>query len=119
MVVAANHPCLPTLLTGGAPVGLALEKYAAHKTAQLEAWMDLISYFYDGRIFDLYELGKEMQTRHSWLPFGIFERFMSSNMAGIASGFTTASPFSRGVLWAMDRCLAMGTKIPVSKHAIA
>jgi hypothetical protein len=81
--------------------------------------MDLISYFYDGRIFELHELGMEMQARHTNLPFGFLERFMSANMAGMASGFTTASPFSRSVLRWMDRFVVGAERTPSLKYAIA
>ena len=119
MVAVESAVVLDELLAGGEPLAVALPNYSDYMTAQLEAWMELISYFYDGRIFDLHELGREMQSRHSFLPFGILERFMSSNMAGMASGFTTASPFSRGVLRYMDRFVVGAERVPSPKYAIA
>jgi hypothetical protein len=87
-------------------------------TTQLTAWMDLISYFYDGRIFDLHDAGREMQEKHSHFPFGLLERFMSANMAGMASGFTTASPFSQGLLRYMDRFVIGEERVPSLKYAV-
>ena len=118
MVAAESAAMLDEMVSQGGTLDSALQKYACQMTAKLESWMDLISYFYDGRIFDLHEMGKEMQARHTLLPFGFVERFMSTNMAGMASGFTTASPISRGVLRYMDK-FVVGPRTSSPRYAIA
>ena len=71
----------------------------------LRAWMELIAYFYSGRIFEMHQTGKEMQNRYPRLPLHILEKIMNATMAGMASGFTTESPFPRNVLRSVDRFL--------------
>ena len=85
------------------PIGRALERYSHRVTTELRSWMDLISHFYNGRIFELHDAGTQFQRQYEYLPLGFMETFMSRNMAGMASGFTTSSAFSRGVLKGMDR----------------
>jgi flavin-dependent dehydrogenase len=99
------------------PIREALERYSKRVTDELSSWMDLISYFYNGRIFELHDAGKAFQNQYHYLPLGFMESFMSKNMAGMASGFTTSSPFSRGVLKNMDRWV-LGGSATDQKYAI-
>ena len=99
------------------PIREALERYSKRVTDELSSWMDLISYFYNGRIFELHDAGKAFQSQYHYLPLGFMESFMSKNMAGMASGFTTSSPFSRGVLKNMDRWV-LGGSATDQKYAI-
>jgi flavin-dependent dehydrogenase len=85
------------------PLAGALESYAGRVTALLTAWMDFISYFYDGRIFYMHETGMRLRERHPCLPTGIPEALVRRNLASMASGFSTGSPFSVGVLRGFER----------------
>ena len=58
-----------------------------------------------------------MQASYPHLPLGFMESFMSANIAGMASGFTTSSPWSRGVLSYANRHI-LGKDQPVSPYAI-
>jgi hypothetical protein len=84
---------------------------------ELRAWIELIEFFYNGRIFELRDCGRECLKRFPFLPLEFVESFMSRNMAGMASGFTTRSPFSRGVLRHADR-FVLGKSAGISPHAI-
>jgi flavin-dependent dehydrogenase len=95
----------------------ALQKYSERISQVLRAWMELIEFFYNGRIFDLRDCGRESLKQWPFLPLEFVENFMSRNMAGMASGFTTASPFSRGVLHFADRYV-LGKSPSLSPHAI-
>ena len=85
------------------PMDQALASYAAKLTGLLEAWMHFIAYFYDGRIFLMHENATDFQSRHRYLPTGIFEQFVRGHLASMASGFTTDSPYSLGVLRGFER----------------
>lgn len=85
------------------PITKALASYSEDFRRELKAWMDFIAYFYDGRIFHLHEFGAASRKQWKHLPVGIIEKFMSSTLAAMASGFTTASPFSRGILKNFER----------------
>ncbi len=100
------------------PLGAALEAYSTEMKGILSAWRDLIDYFYDGRIFELHDRGREFQMKLPFLPLGFIETFMSANMSGMASGFTTADPWSRGVLKYAERFVLGTTPFP-SRYAIA
>jgi flavin-dependent dehydrogenase len=102
MMVAMDSALQLCLELNRFPIKKALERYSQRVSHELRSWMDLISYFYNGRIFELHDAGKEFQKQYHYLPLGFMESFMSKNMAGMASGFTTSSPFSRGVLKNMD-----------------
>jgi flavin-dependent dehydrogenase len=95
----------------------ALQRYSRRMSHELRAWMELIEFFYNGRIFELRDCGRECLKRFPFLPLEFVEGFMSRNMAGMASGFTTGSPFSRGVLRHADR-FVLGKSAGISPHAI-
>ena len=101
-----------------APTKANLEVYAAKMSENLQAWRNLIDYFYDGRIFDLHDQGRDFQAKLPFLPLGFIETFMSRNMSGMASGFTTSSPWSWGVLKNAER-FVLGSVITPSRYAIA
>ncbi|MEI8283564.1 MAG: NAD(P)/FAD-dependent oxidoreductase [bacterium] len=100
------------------PLEEALQVYSTKMTESLNARRDLIDYFYDGRIFELQDRGREFQTKLPFLPLGFIETFMSANMSGMASGFTTAEPWSRGVLKYVER-FVLGDSPFLSRYAIA
>jgi flavin-dependent dehydrogenase len=100
------------------PMAEALQVYSTKMTECLNAWRDLIDYFYDGRIFELHDRGREFQTKLPFLPLGFIETFMSANMSGMASGFTTAESWSRGVLKYAER-FVLGDLPFRSRYAIA
>ena len=99
------------------PMDQALASYATKITGLLEAWMEFIAYFYDGRIFSMYENATDFQSRHRHLPTGIFEQFVRGHLASMASGFSTDSPYSRGVLRGFER-FAKGGAVPARRLAI-
>ena len=100
------------------PLAEALRVYSTRMKESLNAWRELIDYFYDGRIFELHDRGREFQTKLPFLPLGFIETFMSANMSGMASGFTTAAPWSRGVLKYAER-FVLGDSPFLSRYAIA
>lgn len=100
------------------PLKDALQVYSTKMKESLNAWRDLIDYFYDGRIFELHDRGSEFQTKFPFLPLGFIETFMNTNMSGMASGFTTAEPWSRGVLKYAER-FVLGNTPYRSRYAIA
>ncbi len=84
------------------PMGQALEVYAKRITGLLKAWMEFIAYFYNGRIFSMHEKATDFQIRHRYLPTGLVEHFVRGHLASMASGFTTDSSYSCGVLKGFD-----------------
>jgi len=96
----------------------SLAGYSSKMHENLKAWRELIDYFYDGRIFELHDRGREFESKYPHLPLGFIEKFMNRNMSGMASGFTTSSPWSWGVLKNAER-FVLGTGYPPSPYAVA
>ncbi len=105
MVALQSATLLAEELAGAGSRRDQLDRYSTKMTRMLRAWMELIAYFYSGRIFEMHQTGKEMQNRYPRLPLHILEKIMNATMAGMASGFTTESPFPRNVLRSVDRFL--------------
>ena len=78
-------------------------KYARQMNDWLRAWQELIGYFYDGRIFAMYHTGLALGKKYP----GAISRFMQShmerNIACMASGASTLSRYSRGLVQLMSR----------------
>ena len=81
----------------------ALTPYAARFTAQLDAWTDLIAYFYDGRMAALFRAGRE------WMGAGpsawkrVAQNHIERQIAIQASGVNVLAVYSRRFLRAMGR----------------
>lgn len=118
MMLALESASLLDQELAARPLAEALAQYAMRISENLKAWMELIEYFYDGRIFQLRDIGRAMQVKYPYLPLGFMESFMSSNMASMASGFTTASPWNRGVLRYADQYI-LGSDQEASHYAIS
>lgn len=95
-----------------------LEVYSSKMLEHLRSWRGLIEYFYNGRIFELHDRGRDFQSKLPCLPLAFIERFMSSNMSGMASGFTTSSSWSWCVLKNAERYV-LGNADSRSRYAIA
>lgn len=117
MMVATESASILVQALKRKPLAQALEQYSQGMTCMLQAWMDLIAYFYNGRIFRLNDIGRALQERYRPLPLGFIETFMSGILSSMASGFTTGSRFSQGVLKSVDRRI-VGPVLPQEEYAI-
>lgn len=105
-------------LSRPSPLTASLRRYEIKTANLLTAWMQLIDYFYSGRIFELHQVGKAMQERYPRLPFHFLESLMSSNIASMASGFCTSSVFRQKILSSADHFL-IGTQTSSRPYAVA
>ncbi|MEO7932095.1 MAG: NAD(P)/FAD-dependent oxidoreductase [Chthoniobacterales bacterium] len=80
-----------------------LPKYSAQIHQLLEAWIDLISYYYDGRMFAMYHTGQDIIRKYDSPITRLFNRHLESNIACMASGGTTASRYGRSLIQFMAR----------------
>jgi flavin-dependent dehydrogenase len=83
---------------GDAELARALDSYAAHMREQLAAWMDLVAYFYDGRLFALYRSGTDLVRTRENLFTRVMQNHVERHVAWMASGAATTSRYSRGLL---------------------
>ena len=96
----------------------SLKSYSAEMVTNLNAWRYLIDFFYSGRIFELYDQGLDFQRKFQNLPIGFIDAFMTTNLASMASGFTTASRFAQGILGFAERYM-LENRAKISEYAIA
>jgi hypothetical protein len=88
-----------------------LAKGFAKVFAELEdwhrAWTEVIEYFYDGRMYSLYEGGEQLKASYGKyaLPV-IMERHLTKQITRLVSGVATRSKYGRGLLkFTHDRLL--------------
>ena len=80
-----------------------LPAYSKQMRKLIRAWMGLIKYFYDGRIFAMYQSGMIFERKFPGRITGALHVFFNSKVACMASGATTASRFGHGMLEIMSR----------------
>jgi flavin-dependent dehydrogenase len=96
----------------------SLKSYSTEMVTNLNAWRYLIDFFYSGRIFELYDQGLDFQRKFQNLPIGFIDAFMTTNLASMASGFTTTSRFAQGILGFAERYM-LENRATTSEYAIA
>lgn len=79
------------------------ETYAHQMEQWLEAWQDLVGYFYDGRMFAMYRTGKALERKYPGRGCRLLHAHMERNIACMASGANTLSRYGRGLLKFMSR----------------
>jgi flavin-dependent dehydrogenase len=80
----------------------ALASYATVQYGMLAAWMDLIAYFYDGRMVALFRAGRDWLGRGSALRTAA-QNHIERHIALQATGTATTSRYSRGLLRLLSR----------------
>lgn len=100
--------CLAPFRTGERRVdahtlALAMDPYARELTRLLQAWMELISYLYDGRMLALFRAGTDMLAERGGRFAQALQDHIEANIAGLASGTTITSRYSLGLLRFLGR----------------
>jgi len=80
-----------------------LEAYSREMRKLIRAWMGLIRYFYDGRIFALYQIGMMFERKFPGKITDALHVFFNGKVACMAAGATTASRFGHGMLEIMSK----------------
>ena len=80
-----------------------LAAYSKEMRKLIRAWMALIEYFYDGRIFALYQSGLLFERKFPGRITDALHVFFNGKVACMAAGATTASRFGHGMLEIMSR----------------
>ncbi|HXB59204.1 MAG TPA: tryptophan 7-halogenase, partial [Candidatus Acidoferrales bacterium] len=75
-----------------------LEAYSREMRKIIKAWMGLIEFFYDGRIFSMYKTGMYFEKKYPGKFSDMMHQFFNSKIACMASGLTTTSRFGHGML---------------------
>jgi hypothetical protein len=80
-----------------------LEEYSREMRKLIRAWMGLIRYFYDGRIYAMYQSGMKFERKFPGRITDGLHHFFNGKVACMAAGATTASRFGHGMLEIMSR----------------
>jgi flavin-dependent dehydrogenase len=80
-----------------------LEAYSHEVRKLLRAWMGLIQYFYDGRIFAMYQSGMKFKRKFPGKITDTMHVFFNDKVCRMASGVTVTSRFGHGMLEIMSR----------------
>jgi len=80
-----------------------LDNYSREMRKLIQAWMGLIKYFYDGRIYAMYLSGMKFERKFPGKVTDALHNFFNGKVACMASGATTASRFGHGMLEIMSR----------------
>jgi hypothetical protein len=80
-----------------------LAAYSKEMRKLIRAWMGLIEYFYDGRIFSMYKSGTRFEQAFPGRITDALHDFFNGKVACMAAGATTASRFGHGMLEFMSR----------------
>jgi flavin-dependent dehydrogenase len=79
-----------------------LASYSRQMRKLIKAWMELIQYFYDGRIFAMYHTGMAFERRFPGKLTTALHRLFDREIARMASGLCTTSRFGHGMLQIMS-----------------
>ncbi|MEO8352744.1 MAG: NAD(P)/FAD-dependent oxidoreductase [Chthoniobacteraceae bacterium] len=80
-----------------------LPAYERKMHEHIRAWMELIAYYYDGRMFAMYHTGQSMIRQYDVAVSRFIQSHIESHIACMASGATTSSRVARGVVKFMAR----------------
>jgi flavin-dependent dehydrogenase len=104
MIAEALTPFLRQRVTPSpTELASALRSYAAAQTAMLAAGLDLISYFYDGRMVALLHAGHDWREGGSGALQTAMQNHIERHIALQATGAATTSRYSRGLLRVLSR----------------
>ena len=81
----------------------ALRRYAAHQTAMLAAWLELVAYLYDGRLFAMLHAGQDWLNGGSGALKTAMQYHIERHVALQATGTATTARYSRGLLRLLSR----------------
>ncbi len=80
-----------------------LPAYEREMRKLIKAWMELIEYFYDGKMFAMYETGAHFEREYPGRISNGMKWYFNRLIASMASGATTTAAYPRNVLKFMSR----------------
>jgi flavin-dependent dehydrogenase len=80
-----------------------LPAYEREMRRLIQAWMELIEYFYDGKMFAMYETGTHFEREFPGRISDGMKSYFNRLIASMAAGATTTAAYPRAVLRFMSR----------------
>ena len=101
------------ILDQGRRMGLLLDKVQEEMMDWHRAWGEIIEYFYDGRMFSMYEAGTKLRETYKNRGFPVLmERHLSRHITRMVSGVSTRSRYGRTLLAYSSKHLVWDTQPP-------
>ncbi len=89
----ADH--LAMALTKGGATPKAMQAYQEHVEHNLSVWQRLVDYYYDGRLFTLFQVGEVKRQQKAWY---LLNRHFSRHMPRVFTGEASRSRYSVGMV---------------------
>ena len=103
----------PGILANPKKLTAGFSKIEAEMRDWHAAWTEVIEYFYDGRIFSMYEGGSKLkETYKKWAFPAMMEKHLSSNITRMVSGVSTRSRYGRNLIHYTSKHLIWDTAPP-------
>jgi flavin-dependent dehydrogenase len=80
-----------------------LPSYSRQIHELIRAWMELIEYYYNGKMFAMYHTGMALERKYPVKASKIIHKHIETQIACMASGASTLSRYSRGMVKFMAR----------------
>jgi hypothetical protein len=80
-----------------------LPSYGRQIHELIRAWMELIEYYYNGKMFAMYHTGMDIERKFPVKATRILHKHIETQIACMASGASTLSRYSRGMVKFMSR----------------
>jgi len=80
-----------------------LASYGRQMNELIRAWMELIEYYYNGRMFAMYHTGMAIERKYPVKATKLIHKHIETQIACMASGAYTLSRYSRGMVKFMSR----------------
>jgi flavin-dependent dehydrogenase len=80
-----------------------LSSYARQINELIRAWMELIEYYYNGKMFAMYHTGMALERKYPVKASKVIHKHIETQIACMASGASTLSRYSRGMVKFMAR----------------
>ena len=103
----------PKVLDRPAQLAKRLERVEAEMRDWHAAWGEIIEYFYDGRIFSMYEGGSKLSEQYAkWALPSLMEKHLSTQITRMVSGVSTRSRYGRQLIHHTSKHLVWDTEPP-------
>jgi flavin-dependent dehydrogenase len=80
-----------------------LPSYSRQIHELIRAWMELIEYYYNGKMFAMYHTGMALERKYPMKASKLIHKHIETQIACMATGASTLSRYSRGMVKFMSR----------------
>jgi hypothetical protein len=103
----------PSVLSNPQKLASSFSKIEEEMRDWHSAWSEIIEYFYDGRMFSMYEGGTKLkETYQKWALPAMMEKHLSANITRMVSGVSTRSRYGRKLIHYTSKHLVWDTEPP-------